>query len=170
MNKIFIALLVIVAFSAVTAQSPSPKPYPAFNLTAIEGDWFLVFTYSQGGTNVSTGYSCWQISFKKDGKNEDLTQNITYNGQNIVSTFQGTPTSNAAIWDFQGGQSMVFLNVDPVAGSFALIGYEEEQIAFLLSRTPSQPAAIVKAQIAFAKAEGYLMTNSETMQVNNECT
>jgi lipocalin len=167
MNKFFTAVIVLLALSAVQAQNP--KPFPAFNLTAIEGNWYLIFTYSQGGTNNSEGYDCWQMNFKAHDKTQTLIQNITYEGQPDVSTFSATPQSNQAVWKFSTGQELVFMNVDPVSNSFALLGYEGMQIAFFLSRTPSQSEAVIEAQIAFAKAEGYLMTNSETLVMNNEC-
>lgn len=162
--KSFIAFLSII--SVLVAQHP--VPVPGTQLSDFNGQWYGVWTFNnQANTNVTNPINCVVANIETTSVGGTIVE-VAYldNGDILNSTSSFTIGSSPSIWNVQtqnGVMTYDVLAIDPVAQSWALLGFANIQSATILSKTPQISNLIITAQTALLIAEGYTVNSTNTL-------
>lgn len=169
MNLKFTILLISLAVS-VLSQSPAPVPIPTLDLTKITGTWYVVMQYDPYFNNSKTNdITCWSWTFTNTNGVISLFDTYLEGQFNYTAGTNYTFLNNGkSVWQDNLDESvLVWLNVDPIGYSWALIGFQDLQLAMLISRNPSVSQTLIGTELAFLKAEKYHSNSTNYYVINN---
>lgn len=172
MKSIILLSLIISIYSSVI--SPNPVPLPTLNLSRVEGKWYVVLEFNSAYNNsfpITTTCFTWNITVEGSDINviwENLIDDrlVTFSDQYDI---EGSPNS---IWtEVSTGNQLVWLDLDPISGSWALFANMDCQQAYLFSRNDNINTDILNAQISLLQNEGYGINDSNYyLIINDNCT
>jgi len=164
--KVTLAVLMILVVITFT-QTPNPIPLPSLNLNKVQGLWYVVALYQK---YISMDYDCvvWNIRVL-NATTINMTLTAESKGYLFNETSLWNVSNNGSVWN-EKDWSAAWISFDPLNGTWGTFAFYDNQMAFILSRSPSLNASIIVSQLPLLQSEGYYATLFNTYFLPNNCT
>jgi len=89
-------------------------------------------------------------------------------GMNFTQSVLMEVLHNGSVLQDRPGSTGDWISFDPLNGAWGTIAAENNQLAFILSRSPTLSNTIIQSQIGLLQSEGYLANMSNTYLIPNK--
>jgi len=159
---IIIALCLIIG-----AFAPHPTPVSKFDLSRINGKWYVHFMRS----NLSPKDNrCWTETVQIDGKSVSIIESFYDSNGHISSECTAVVSDHSnATWTIDQNYQGVFMSVDEKNYEWLMLGSTEFSFVYFFSRNLTVSKTVVAEQITLAVRHGYNMIGT-FFPNNTDCT
>eukprot|EP00330_Aristerostoma_sp_ATCC50986_P009569 CAMPEP_0114588542 /NCGR_PEP_ID=MMETSP0125-20121206/11215_1 /TAXON_ID=485358 ORGANISM="Aristerostoma sp., Strain ATCC 50986" /NCGR_SAMPLE_ID=MMETSP0125 /ASSEMBLY_ACC=CAM_ASM_000245 /LENGTH=168 /DNA_ID=CAMNT_0001784983 /DNA_START=42 /DNA_END=548 /DNA_ORIENTATION=- len=164
---------IIFAFALVLAtalcQAPSPIPVPNFDLSHIEGQWYVNFIFDPKLQNETLDITCYTVNYEIDGSNITANVHQVVNGSTYNNTAHFTAESKDSVWKLDNGEEWAFIVVDALQWKSFFFVSETEQKGAIASKSAVLDFDIVAGDVVVGHHENYNIGADNSLTIHNTC-
>lgn len=170
MNKTSLLILGLFLFSFVNSQTP--VPVQGFDLSTIQGLWYVTGEMSPDVNNTNpTGITCYTLNIEMlSDTNISFTQTIyTADNQQVINNYYTYSSVNSAWENSDILENIDWISIDPILFSWALIAYPYADAAIYLSRSPSIPGGLQNLLNSLLIDQQFSFSSQNVEVFTNQC-